>query len=152
MENLHVFVYGTLKPGGVNFDCYCGDRVIATRRAYIYGELYDLPKLGYPGIIHGTSHVNGFVLSFDSQTILPALDALEDYDPHRNPAENDYNRESIVAYLSAVGVTSPVENRTTTISAWAYFMNPDLVRRSGGILLPDGWWEPQPKDSTTQSG
>jgi gamma-glutamylcyclotransferase (GGCT)/AIG2-like uncharacterized protein YtfP len=131
---LHVFVYGTLKPGGVNFNRYCGDRVIATRRAYIYGELYDLPRLGYPGIIHGTSQVHGFVLSFDSQTILPALDALEDFDPRRNPAENDYNRESIVAYLSA--------NRTATISAWAYFMNPDLVHRCGGILIPDGWWEP----------
>ena len=133
MIDLHVFVYGTLKPGGVNFNRYCKDRVIATRRAYIYGELYDLPRLGYPGIIHGTSHVHGFVLSFDTQAILPALDALEDFDPHRNPAENDYNRESIVTYLCS--------DRTSTISAWAYFMNPDLVRRSGGILIPDGWWE-----------
>ncbi len=129
---LHIFVYGTLKPGGVNFDCYCGNNVIASQPAYISGELYDLPRLGYPGIIHGTSRVHGFVLTFDSQTILPILDALEDFDPRRNPAENDYNRESIVAYLSAA--------RTSTISAWAYFMNPDLVRRSGGILIPDGWW------------
>jgi gamma-glutamylcyclotransferase (GGCT)/AIG2-like uncharacterized protein YtfP len=134
MADLHIFVYGTLKPGGVNFDRYCGDLIIASQPADISGELYDLPTLGYPGVIHGNRRVSGFVLSFNSQTILPALDALEDFDPRRNPAENDYNRESIVAYLSA--------DRTSTISAWAYFMNPDLVRRSGGILIPDGWWAP----------
>ena len=135
-EDLSVFVYGTLKPGAANFDRYCGNRVITSRRAYIEGSLYDLPALGYPGAIHGNSQVHGFVLSFDRPSILAELDELEDFKPHRNPAENDYNRESIVAYLST--------NRTSSVVAWAYFMNPELVRRSGGIYLPSGWWEPTP--------
>jgi gamma-glutamylcyclotransferase (GGCT)/AIG2-like uncharacterized protein YtfP len=139
-EDLHVFVYGTLKPGEANFERYCGNRVITSQRAQIEGSLYDLPALGYPGAIHGNSRVHGFVLSFDCSTILAELDELEDFQPHRDPAENDYNRESIVAYLSAVGVTSPFENRSSSIVAWAYFMNPELVRRWDGIYLPDGWW------------
>ena len=133
-EDLHVFVYGTLKPGEANFERYCGNRVITSRRAQIEGNLYDLPGLGYPGAIHGNSRVHGFVLSFDRPTILAELDDLEDFEPHRDPAKNDYNRESIVAYLA------PVENRTANIVAWAYFMNPELVRRYQGIYLPDGWW------------
>jgi gamma-glutamylcyclotransferase (GGCT)/AIG2-like uncharacterized protein YtfP len=141
-EDLHIFVYGTLKPGEANFDRYCGTRVITCRRAHIEGSLYDLPALGYPGAIHGNNKVHGFVLSFDRPTILAELDELEDFQPHRDPTENDYNRESIVAYLSAVGV-APLENPTSSIVAWAYFMNPELVRRLGGIHLPDGWWEPK---------
>jgi gamma-glutamylcyclotransferase (GGCT)/AIG2-like uncharacterized protein YtfP len=134
-EDLHVFVYGTLKPGEANFDRYCGNRVIASRHAHIEGNLYDLSALGYPGAIHGNSRVHGFVLSFDRPTILAELDELENFQPHRDPAENDYNRESIVAYLST--------DRTSSIVAWAYFMNPELVRRCGGIHLPNGWWEPK---------
>ena len=52
-EDLHVFVCGTLKPGAANFDRYCGNKVVSSHRAYIYGELYDLPLSGYPGAIHG---------------------------------------------------------------------------------------------------
>jgi gamma-glutamylcyclotransferase (GGCT)/AIG2-like uncharacterized protein YtfP len=127
-----VFVYGTLKPGGVNFDRYCGTRVVNSHRAYIDGELYDLPALGYPGAIHGTNKVYGFVLAFDDARILQVLDELEDYDPRRNPTENDYNRELITAHIPDL---------SSSVSAWVYFMNPILVRRFGGVSIPDGWWE-----------
>jgi gamma-glutamylcyclotransferase (GGCT)/AIG2-like uncharacterized protein YtfP len=135
-EALHVFVYGTLKPGEANFEIYCGNRVISSQRAYVYGELYDLPSLGYPGLLHGNSQVHGFVLWFNHSTILQELDELEDFKPHRHPAENDYNRESIVAHIS--------DDRTSSLWAWTYFMNPDLIERLGGVHLPDGWWEPKP--------
>jgi gamma-glutamylcyclotransferase (GGCT)/AIG2-like uncharacterized protein YtfP len=131
MEYVSVFVYGTLKPGGANFDCYCGTEVASIYRAYIYGELYDLPSLGYPGVIRGTSKVAGFVLQFANPQILTALDVLEDYQPYRDPAANDYNREMVVAYTV---------DRAEPISAWAYFLNPDRVRQWGGVHLPDGWW------------
>jgi gamma-glutamylcyclotransferase (GGCT)/AIG2-like uncharacterized protein YtfP len=131
MEYISVFVYGTLKPGGTNFDRYCGTEVVSVYRAYIYGELYDLPSLGYPGTIHGSSKVQGFVLRFANAKILAQLDVLEDYEPHRDPAANDYNREAVMAYTV---------DRTDQIVAWAYFMNPDLVRQWGGVRLPDGWW------------
>jgi gamma-glutamylcyclotransferase (GGCT)/AIG2-like uncharacterized protein YtfP len=131
-SSLNVFVYGTLKPGATNFDRYCGSKVITSHRAYIDGALYRFPSLGYPGAIHGTSQVHGFVFSFNDAAILLDLDRLEDYDPRRQPAENDYTRELVTTYRL---------DQTSSISAWAYFMNPKYVRQFGGILLPDGWWE-----------
>lgn len=131
-EYLHVFVYGTLKPGAANFDHYCGDKVISSYRAYIVGELYHLPRLGYPGAIHGNRQVHGFVLAFNDATILPELDGLEDYDPRRQPPENDYNRELVTAYSI---------DGSQTISAWAYLMTADRIQNLRGILLPDGWWK-----------
>jgi gamma-glutamylcyclotransferase (GGCT)/AIG2-like uncharacterized protein YtfP len=129
---LHIFVYGTLKPGAANFDRYCGNKVLNSHPAYIEGDLYHLPGLGYPGAIYGTRQVRGFVLSFDDFAILQDLDELEDYDPQRQPAENDYNRELVTTYTI---------DRIPSISAWAYFMTPDRVQKFGGVLLPDGWWE-----------
>jgi gamma-glutamylcyclotransferase (GGCT)/AIG2-like uncharacterized protein YtfP len=131
-EDLNVFVYGTLKPGAANFDRYCGNKIITSHRAYIYGELYHLPSLGYPGTIHGTGKVHGFVLSFDDDTILRELDELEDYDPQRQPTENDYTRELVTTYSI---------DSNSSISAWAYFMTLLQIRQLGGILLPHGWWE-----------
>jgi gamma-glutamylcyclotransferase (GGCT)/AIG2-like uncharacterized protein YtfP len=139
MEHVSVFVYGTLKPGAANFDRYCGTEVASIYRAYIYGELYDLPSLGYPGAIHGTSQVQGFVLRFPNSKVLARLDVLEDYEPHRDPAANDYNRETVVAYTA---------DRVADPEVWAYFMNPDLVRRGGGIRIADGWWEPRSNIAT----
>jgi gamma-glutamylcyclotransferase (GGCT)/AIG2-like uncharacterized protein YtfP len=132
MEHVSVFVYGTLKPGAANFDRYCSSEVVSIYHAYIYGELYDLPSLGYPGAVRGTSKVQGFVLRFANSQILTALDDLEDYEPHRDPAANDYNREVVVAYTA---------DRVADAAVWAYFMNPDRVRQLGGVHLPDGWWE-----------
>jgi gamma-glutamylcyclotransferase (GGCT)/AIG2-like uncharacterized protein YtfP len=131
-SDLHIFVYGTLKPGAANFDLYCSSKVLTSHRAYIYGELYNFPSLGYPGMIHGNKQIYGYVLSFNDTSVLQNLDELEDYDPLRQPAENDYTRELVTTYIL---------DRTPSISAWAYFMNPDRVRQFGGILLPNGWWE-----------
>jgi gamma-glutamylcyclotransferase (GGCT)/AIG2-like uncharacterized protein YtfP len=138
-SDLNVFVYGTLKPGESNFDRYCGNKVIASNRAYILGELYHFPALGYPGMIHGTRRVHGFVLTFADAMILTNLDELEDYDPGRQTAENDYTRELVMTYTPD-GIPS--------ISAWAYFMTlvgvaapwEHRISQWGGILVPDGWW------------
>lgn len=131
-EYLRVFVYGTLKPGESNFDRYCGDRAIDCERAYIRGDLYDFPRLGYPGAIEGEGKIHGFVLSFTDAGVLAALDELEDYDPQRDRAANDYDRELVATYNldGSIGV-----------SAWAYLMSPDKVRAWGGVLVADGWWE-----------
>lgn len=131
-EYVHVFVYGTLKPGAANFDNYCGNKVVASYRTYIVGDLYHLPRLGYPGAIHGTRQVHGFVLVFKDASVLPELDELEDYDPHRQRTENDYNRELVTAYSI---------DGNPNISAWAYLMAPGRIQKLRGILLPDGWWE-----------
>ncbi len=130
-SQIYVFVYGTLKPGECNFDRYCGDKVISSQRAYILGELYHFPLLGYPGAIHGTRQVHGFVLTLTDAAILTNLDKLEDYHPVRQPAENDYTRKLVTTYTPS-GIPS--------ISAWAYLMSADRISQWGGILVPDGWW------------
>jgi gamma-glutamylcyclotransferase (GGCT)/AIG2-like uncharacterized protein YtfP len=139
IQNLNVFVYGTLKPGECNFDGYCGDNVISSHRAYILGELYHFPALGYPGAIYGTRQVHGFVLTLTDATILTSLDELENYHPARQPAENDYTRELVTTFTPA-GIPS--------ILAWAYLISTvseashleNRISQWGGILVLDGWW------------
>jgi gamma-glutamylcyclotransferase (GGCT)/AIG2-like uncharacterized protein YtfP len=131
-SDLHIFVYGTLKPGAANFDRYCGGKVFKSQHGYTQGYLYELPSLGYPGMIHGIDRVHGFILSFNDTTILAELDELEDYDPHRQPIENEYNRELVTTYTI---------DGIPYLSAWTYFMNLDRVKVLGGILIPNGWWK-----------
>jgi gamma-glutamylcyclotransferase (GGCT)/AIG2-like uncharacterized protein YtfP len=145
---LHVFVYGTLKPGEANFvgvassrnetlreryeNCYCGNRVISIQRGYIQAELYHFPALGYPGAIHGASRVHGYVLTFADAEVLVKLDELEDYQPDRPPAQNEYTRELVSTYRL---------DGSFFVSAWVYFIGIDRIEQWGGILVPDGWWE-----------
>jgi gamma-glutamylcyclotransferase (GGCT)/AIG2-like uncharacterized protein YtfP len=131
-SHLYIFVYGTLKPGEANFDRYCGNRVISSQRGYIQAELYHFPAFGYPGAIHGTNQVHGYVLTFADAAVLVALDELEDYQPDRQPAENEYTRELVSTYTVA---GNPL------VLAWAYFMRLDRIQQGGGMLVPDGWWE-----------
>ncbi len=130
-NTIHLFVYGTLKPGAANFDRYCGNQVVSSHRAYIDGNLYHLPGLGYPGASCGTGEIHGFVLAFNDPSILHDLDELEDYDPRRQTDANEYYRELVLAY--------PLD-RSPQISAWVYLMTPDRIRALGGILIPNGWW------------
>jgi gamma-glutamylcyclotransferase (GGCT)/AIG2-like uncharacterized protein YtfP len=131
-SHLHVFVYGTLKPGEANFARYCGNSVISSQRGYIQAELYYFPAFGYPGAIHGTRQVHGYVLTFADSEVLVDLDELEDYQPDRQPAENEYTRKLVITY-TAEG--SPL------VSAWTYLMSHDRIQQWGGILVPAGWWE-----------
>jgi gamma-glutamylcyclotransferase (GGCT)/AIG2-like uncharacterized protein YtfP len=108
---LHIFVYGSLKPGAANFDRYCRAKVVSSQRGYVDGDLYDLPSLGYPAAIHGRDRVHGFILSFNDETILAKLDELEDYDARRQTSENEYIRELVTTYAI-------YENRC--LSAWAH--------------------------------
>jgi gamma-glutamylcyclotransferase (GGCT)/AIG2-like uncharacterized protein YtfP len=48
MTRLRMFVYGTLKRGGVNHDAYCS-RARDISQAALWGRLYAL-KAGYPGL------------------------------------------------------------------------------------------------------
>jgi len=127
---IRVFVYGTLKPGESNYQRYCAGKVLEAKRAIAFGQLFSLP-LGYPAMTLGESPVQGFLLSFPDETVLRHLDWLEDYNPHRSAAENEYNRQQIETYnlaLASLGL------------AWVYLMTPSRVHAYGGVLLPDGWW------------
>ncbi|WP_373524897.1 gamma-glutamylcyclotransferase [Nostoc sp.] len=127
---VRVFVYGTLKPGEVNYKKYCADKVVDVKRAFVQGRLFALP-MGYPAMTLGNRQVHGYLLYFSNQKILNELDVLEDYQPTRQPPENLYNRQIIEVY----------EPQSLALGwAWVYLMTLDRVEQLGGFLQPDGWW------------
>ncbi|HEY9748165.1 MAG TPA: gamma-glutamylcyclotransferase family protein, partial [Allocoleopsis sp.] len=130
MDFLQVFVYGTLKPGEVNYQRYCAGKVTAEIPAIARGQLFAL-SLGYPAMTAGTQTVHGFLLHFEDPAILSRLDALEDFVPGRSPEQNEYQRE-IIAVCDSEG--KPLGD------AWAYLMHPNRVQRLGGVLIPHGVW------------
>jgi gamma-glutamylcyclotransferase (GGCT)/AIG2-like uncharacterized protein YtfP len=126
---INIFVYGTLKPGEVNFDRYC-QNVVGIQAAIAHGTLYDLP-LGYPAMTPGTSPVYGFLLSFAHPQILPELDELEDYRPDRPIEQNEYYRQKVQTFNLS---------HQSLGNAWAYLMEPEKAKRLKGVLLEDGQW------------
>ncbi|WNZ22992.1 gamma-glutamylcyclotransferase [Leptolyngbya sp. NK1-12] len=127
---LKVFVYGTLKPGEINYDHYCQGRVLHAQAAIMIGQLYDLP-FGYPAMTVGNSLVYGFLLSFADPAILTHLDQLEEYDPNRPTEQNEYVRVAAEVFDL---------NHRSLGQAWVYQMDKTLVNKLGGILLPQGRW------------
>ena len=130
MNTIKVFVYGTLKPGEINYQRYCALTVVEERRAIAIGQLYDL-RLGYPAMTLGDSQVQGFLLTFADASILRYLDELEDYNPNRKPEENEYNRQQIEVY--------DLEGRSLGL-AWVYLMTLEQVQSLKGVLIPSGSW------------
>jgi gamma-glutamylcyclotransferase (GGCT)/AIG2-like uncharacterized protein YtfP len=128
---IRVFVYGTLKPGEANYQNYCQGQVISSIEAYTFGNLFDFPHLGYPAMTEGNNPVGGYLLIFADLTILDRLDFLEDYNSHRPPESNEYQRQLIPIYSPSHELLG---------DAWAYFMTPVRVTEGGGILLLSGWW------------
>ena len=139
-EIVKVFVYGTLKPGEANYQRYCADYVVAAQQAVALGQLFDLP-LGYPAMTPGNFKVRGVLLSFAKLEILQQLDWLEDYDPQRAIAENEYYREQIEVYDTSLLLLG---------NAWTYLMTPQQVRTFGGVFLPNGWWSRQKSVTSNQ--
>ncbi|WP_017655499.1 gamma-glutamylcyclotransferase family protein [Fortiea contorta] len=127
---VRVFVYGTLKPGEINYQKYCADKVVRAERATTRGQLFALP-LGYPAMTPGESLVQGYLLSFANSSILLELDELEDYQPQRQVSQNLYTRQEVEVF-NLLGIT--------LAWAWVYLMTPDRVSRIGGIRQSDGWW------------
>lgn len=135
---IRVFVYGTLKPGEVNYRHLCDGRIHRSLPAIAPGDLYDLP-VGYPALTPGTGDVQGYVLEFDDEALLAALDDLEAYDPQRSPAENLYNR------IEAAVVDA---QRRPLGTVWLYQMTVELAQAMGGVKVEDGVWRsPQPHAS-----
>ena len=135
-SKLKVFVYGTLKPGGVNYDRYCRGLVESQTPAYIRGILYDLP-VGYPAAIEASDRIRGVLLTFKDPNALNNLDVLEDYQPQREDRLNLYYRRMVNVYSL---------DNVLLGETWVYFMNPEKVRELGGTLLDSGWWETALKD------
>jgi len=126
---VHVFVYGTLKPGQRWFGQYCAPYVIARRQAIAPGRLYHLP-LGYPAMTLEPGWVRGVLLTFETTAVLAALDQLEDYYPDR-PEASEYQRIRHPVY-------SP--QQIDLGIAWVYVMAPARVKTLGGQWVPGGDW------------
>ncbi|MFM1842905.1 MAG: hypothetical protein RLZZ490_1643 [Cyanobacteriota bacterium] len=131
-----MFVYGTLMPGQRNYDSYCRPYLKRAILGYVTGQIYHLPRLGYPGVCDGTDLVWGYCLSFDGDFSLTALDELEDYDPQRSPEQNEYNRcRATVFSAKGDGLGGSL--------AWIYRMAFATIQRHQGIYLPSGKWSLQ---------
>ncbi|MGC1393814.1 MAG: gamma-glutamylcyclotransferase [Coleofasciculaceae cyanobacterium] len=130
MNNLKIFVYGTLKPGESNYQRFCAGKVVVEEKAIAYGQLFAL-SLGYPGMTIGKSLIQGFVLTFADAAILSILDELEDYDPNRPETENEYNRQLIETFdLSGKSLGM----------VWVYLMSLERVEKLGGVRIDSGCW------------
>ncbi len=130
MNLIRIFVYGTLKPGEINYQRLCVEKVVEQQEAYTFGELYDL-SLGYPAMTTGKSKVRGFLLTFAQPEILSSLDCLEGYNPQASWQENEYYRQQVEVYNLSGNLLG---------KAWAYFMTLERVREFQGILLSSGCW------------
>jgi gamma-glutamylcyclotransferase (GGCT)/AIG2-like uncharacterized protein YtfP len=127
---VRVFVYGTLKPGKVNYARYCGDLVSQSIPAQVRGQLFDL-SLGYPGMTSGETWVQGYLLDFASEAVLEALDCLEDYQPNRPEHQNEYQREEVEVF----------DGKGRSLGfAWTYFMTLQKIQQYNGRWLASGEW------------
>ena len=79
----------------------------------------------------GHAGVEGYLLSFNRDSILGTLDRLEDYEEQRSLQENEYYRQLIAVYDSS---------RKPLGEAWAYLMITGKVEQLGGVMLPSGRW------------
>ena len=129
-STLKVFVYGTLKPGEINYRRCCDRKVQSATLAYTKGILYSLP-VGYPAMTEGENKVTGFVLTFSDSDILNTLDRLEDYQAQRAADLNEYYRRLVTVYNLD---DEPIDK------AWAYFMTLDKVKQYRGTIITSGCW------------
>jgi gamma-glutamylcyclotransferase (GGCT)/AIG2-like uncharacterized protein YtfP len=136
---LKVFVYGTLKPGESNYQKYCGDRLLSVIPAWVTGQLFALPA-GYPALIWDKTEkpVQGYLLTFSTPEVLHELDQLEEYQEHRSPKENAYQRRLIEVFANSADPSSAIE--TNLGMAWVYVMELEQIQQLGGIFLPQGYW------------
>ena len=130
MFNVKVFVYGTLKPGEINYQYYCDGKVQSLCRAYTWGNLYSLP-VGYPAMTSGDNQAWGMLLTFANLNILDSLDKLENYQETRASELNEYYR-----------ILVPVFSCTDELlgEAWCYLMTIARVKKYNGKAISSGWW------------
>jgi gamma-glutamylcyclotransferase (GGCT)/AIG2-like uncharacterized protein YtfP len=128
---LSVFVYGTLKPGHVNYQAYCQGYVQEALVAQVHGKLFHL-CLGYPAMTRGTEWVKGYLLRLRNPSLLRQLDDLEGYCPQRTIQQNEYLRQWVEVFDPEA---RPLDE------AWAYFMTSQKVKQFGGQWLANGQWQ-----------
>ena len=126
-KRFHVFVYGTLRPGGFYFKRLVEGLGVLSTPAWVSGELYKLDP-GYPGLRPGERRVEGDVLSFDEPSLLDQLDELEGYDP-QNPEAGEYKRGQIEAFAMSGAALGEVA---------VYWILPERLKELNGTPI-DKW-------------
>ena len=132
METVDVFVYGTLKPGGLYFPHYCGAYLKQSQAAQVRGLLYDLPHLGYPVVTLGNGWVKGYLFTL-RQAALPGLDRLEGYAPQNGDLQEEYGE---VAYTRQQVMVFDLSGCPLQ-EAWIYTVDRAPAE---AVLLPNGEW------------
>ncbi|MBP0015594.1 MAG: gamma-glutamylcyclotransferase [Roseofilum sp. SBFL] len=127
-----VFVYGTLKPGEVNYQRYCEGRIVKEEEAIAWGRLFLLP-MGYPGLTVGTKRIEGYVLHFQDSHLLDQLDQLEGYHPDSPLEDNQYLRQLMPVFRPT---GEPLGD------ALVYVMSVEKIEGYGGTELLNGSWSP----------
>jgi gamma-glutamylcyclotransferase (GGCT)/AIG2-like uncharacterized protein YtfP len=128
-----LFVYGTLKRGGSNYDAYLKGKATAQDPAFLPGAaLYDCGP--YPCLVlDAGAGVFGEVVTFDAEdyaTCLAEIDSLEDYT--EGGEQNMYER-----------VLVDVDTASGTQKAWVYVAGAELMAQIQAGELPfieDGTW------------
>ena len=151
-----MFFYGTLKRGQRNHERYCGG-ALRIEEAAVRGELYDLPRFGYPALVVPEESVRAF------GTGSPVRDAEEQHRLERGGVALSDGPHVFgeVSFFGDPGLRLPVMDLLEgfdpadasshyrrvlipvhmddgpVLLAWAY-----AVRKSSGVYLPDGVWPP----------
>lgn len=123
----HVFVYGTLRPGGYFYKKVVAGRAVEATPAVVEGALYALEP-GYPGLRPGERPVEGTVLSFSDASLMAQLDELEGYDPEC-PLDGEYVRGMITARRLDGGLLGDVS---------VYWIRPEKLIEYRGQRI-DNW-------------
>lgn len=132
-----VFVYGTLKPGEVNYPRFCEGFVATAEPVLTPGKLYQIPHQspampnGYPALTLEPGWVEGYLLSFTTADVLTRLDQLEDYQIGRSPEENEYQRQLVPIYD---------REKNFLTEAWGYIMTRQQAQALGGNPLNTSIW------------
>lgn len=136
MRTIRVFVYGTLKPGGVYHQQFCAPYLEESQLAQAQGRLYDLPILGYPVMTLGEGWVKGYLFTLHASA-LAGLDWLEGYAPEqRNLPYETCNDDFEEEYLRQRIIVFDLAGKSLG-EAWVYIMHepPD-----GAVWLANGEW------------
>ncbi|MBC2878651.1 MULTISPECIES: gamma-glutamylcyclotransferase family protein [Streptomyces] len=130
---LPVFVYGTLRRDGVNYDAFLRGRTAAEVPARLAGAvLYEGP--GYPfAVTAPAGEIHGELMTLapaGHAVVLAALDALEGHRP--GDPGNLYERV----------VRAVRTERGETVCAWVYVAAERIARRlrAEGVRVPGDEW------------
>ncbi len=118
VDDLPIFVYGTLMVGERNYIDILHENLIEHEEASVKGELYYYRKEDYPALADGTHTVKGqlFYVKNISEVLKP-VDIIEGFIAPNHP-ENMYDRK-IIDVKTASGEMK---------KAYAYVINPRLLR------------------------